>query len=894
MAEKNLFEWAEKQADWRRDALRRHAKSSSFVLDETDKAAIVAHVKKAAGLEQNNESDQAPLDKDHLNIEKPAGPKALLVSLGPVKNLARIAKGQQLRFGVDGLTVIYGDNATGKSGYCRITKKVCRSQTSDELLGDVFIDGPKPPAEVLIRFMHEGDEKPSEAMWKDGTAPPKAVTAISVFDSRNARFYIDQQNRVEFLPPEISLLESHGGHCREMQAGFTAERALLEQRISVGLPLGFTPGGAVATLLGTLKPRVAPLPTADKLAEMAAWTEDDKAELDALAKTLAQNPAALASRDDRAKAALGTVQGLLPRIETELSASVATDLKTKFQAADEASKAAEFAVHETFAGEPLPSVGSDPWRLMYEHAKAYVKAAGIGSEVPSDVGDLCALCQEPLTEAASARLMRFNDYIAGETAKKKSEAKANLETARGKLLSLSILEKEAVSQALAEYAAAGTAQSQLTTNIENYLEAGRKRRAELQEACDTGEFSKVTTLPVPISERVQKEIAKLQESADGFRDKAKLDTMRAQSVSRQNELKDRELLHNVLDVVLARRSDLERHAKISKCEQLVDTQQLSTFITGYRRELFTESLQSRIQAEIDGLDLGHIPFAVVDRSKEGKSEFKVGIKAKIPVANDKVLSEGEQRALALACFLAEAAGDEVRHGMVIDDPVSSLDHVRIRRVAKRLVAEASKGRQVIVFTHNLLFYHELLREAAAAEPQVPTARRIISKNSTDGFGLVAEDIEPWSARKVTGRISDLRSRRSVLEAAYSDFDSEDYRRAAKDFYTDLRETWERLVETLLLGTVVERYNSDVKTQSLKAVEVDDEDYRTVFHAMKKVSERSGHDMAAAKQVPIPTPTDMKVDLEVIDAFREKITKRSKITEERRKQQEGPPSAKVIA
>jgi hypothetical protein len=39
------------------------------------------------------------------------------------------------------------------------------------------------------------------------------------------------------------------------------------------------------------------------------------------------------------------------------------------------------------------------------------------------------------------------------------------------------------------------------------------------------------------------------------------------------------------------------------------------------------------------------------------------------------------------------------------------------------------------------------------------------------------------------------------------------------FYTDLRETWERLVEEVLLGKVVEQFNRDVKTQSLKGVVV---------------------------------------------------------------------------
>ena len=110
------------------------------------------------------------------------------------------------------------------------------------------------------------------------------------------------------------------------------------------------------------------------------------------------------------------------------------------------------------------------------------------------------------------------------------------------------------------------------------------------------------------------------------------------------------------------------------------------------------------------------------------------------------------------------------------------------------------------------------------------------------------------------------------------------------FYTDLRETWERLVEEVLLSRVVERYGSDVKTQSLKGVVVEDEDYKTIFWAMKRVSERSGHDMAAAKNLPLPKIEDLKKDVTELDDYRTGLRRRSKAAEETRKQLEQPPKA----
>jgi hypothetical protein len=344
--------------------------------------------------------------------------------------------------------------------------------------------------------------------------------------------------------------------------------------------------------------------------------------------------------------------------------------------------------------------------------------------------------------------------------------------------------------------------------------------------------------------------------------------------------------------VLARLADLEMLAKLAKCRDLISTRQVSLQITALRKELVTADLEKRISAEIDAFDLAHLPFRVSDRSAAGQSYFAVGLRTPVGIANDRVLSEGEQRALALACFFGELGGDTVNHGLVIDDPVSSLDHVRIRRVSQRIVAEAAKGRQIVIFTHNLLFYNEVAEAAAQMDPQVPVARRIVTKSATEGFGIISDKDEPWIAQKVNERITRLRERLKKIEGR-TDFDSDDYRSAVKDFYTGLRETWERLVEEILLGKVVERFNTDVKTQSLKSVIVDDEDYKKVFWAMKRVSERSGHDMAAARNVPVPKPDDLKTDLKVIDEYRLSIDKRRQETEKRRREFEKPPKATTL-
>lgn len=892
MAHQNLLTWAAKQLHWARDALRRHALAQNFELDMGARSEVLKRVRLAAGIGDDQNCDHTPFTADHLHGGA-AGPRTLLVSLGSVKNLARLAADQTLSFAIDGITLVYGDNGTGKSGYCRITKKLCRSLTSEDLLGDVFTDGAKPPAEVSVRYLSDGDAGPKTELWRDGTPPPPAIAKISVFDSRNARLYVDAENKIGFLPREVALLEQYAKHCGEMDETFGSELKTLSARIKVALPAGYSLAGAVSKLFLRLEPKGA-LPTADDIRAAAAWAVKDQEELDALEKLLAQDPKALADRYRRAISVLRSYLPELQAIEKGLSPEAATKLAALSKEASSTAAAAALAASEKFKDEPLPGVGLPPWRLMYDYAREYVQSFDPGSvTLPANEGDHCALCQQPLSVDASGRLQRFSEFINDQASKAADAAQLALQAEVTTLQSINIPKRKDVEHALGDYRKLGDKAEQVAVAIIGYLEKAEIRRSTLVDAAKTGNFAKLGELAESISAKLADEIAALEAAAADCDKAATTDSaQRLIDRARLAELKDRKKLSEDLDTVLARLADLEMIAKLTKCKDLVSTKQVSIQITSLRRELVTADLEKRIMAEIETLDLTHLPFRVSDRSSGGQSYFAVALKTPIGVANDKVLSEGEQRALALACFLGELGADTFKHGLVIDDPVSSLDHIRIRRVAQRIVAEAAKGKQIIVFTHNLLFYNEVAEAAAQAAPQIPIAKRIVTKSATAGFGLISETDEPWIAQKVNERITRLRGSLKAIEGR-TDFDTDEYRLLAKSFYTDLRETWERLVEEILLGKVVERFNSDVKTQSLKGVVVDDDDYKKIYWAMKHVSERSGHDMAAGRNIPAPKPDEMKIDLNTIDEYRIAINKRRDATAVQRAAFEKAPRANTL-
>jgi hypothetical protein len=99
--------------------------------------------------------------------------------------------------------------------------------------------------------------------------------------------------------------------------------------------------------------------------------------------------------------------------------------------------------------------------------------------------------------------------------------------------------------------------------------------------------------------------------------------------------------------------------------------------------------------------------------------------------------------------------------------------------------------------------------------------------------------------------------------------------AVKDFFSDLRETWERLVEEILFNGGVGRFQRDVATQSLTGVRVEDEDYRRVFFSMKRVSGYSGHEKTIGARTALPRHDEIAKDPAEIRAFAKELKEKRK-------------------
>ena len=163
------------------------------------------------------------LTKTQLKGDAATAPVTILGSIGPLKNIDRLAADQPpLQFAVKGITLIYGANGSGKSGYCRIAKKVCRCLHDVSLRGNVFDPVAAGPREIDLVF-RVGENPKRSVAWSDGSDPPPELARISVFDSDAAGLYVDTERKIEYLPFELSLMTNFVAGLKALEARFEVE-----------------------------------------------------------------------------------------------------------------------------------------------------------------------------------------------------------------------------------------------------------------------------------------------------------------------------------------------------------------------------------------------------------------------------------------------------------------------------------------------------------------------------------------------------------------------------------------------------------------------------------------------------------------------------------------------
>lgn len=318
------------------------------------------------------------------------------------------------------------------------------------------------------------------------------------------------------------------------------------------------------------------------------------------------------------------------------------------------------------------------------------------------------------------------------------------------------------------------------------------------------------------------------------------------------ELRGRQALADALPACRDKVATLRRARTLDEAAKKLGTAAVTRLVSELSEEAITDRLRDQVAAELEGLNPVAGRVTVQPKAAKGQPAVQLRFEECSRAAVGDVLSEGEQRALALAFFLAEVAVRDDASAIVLDDPVSSLDHDRRRWVARRLVREARR-RQVIVFTHDLAFLHFLSEAAERSDVQLSGQRVQRFKGRV---GVVTDEL-PSDAAAPGQRKKALRHRlRTVLEPMHRD-DHPDYEREVERWLLDLRRGYEYVVEEYLLCGVIRRTSLHVRTKELRHVKLDAAVVERVLAGIKDSSEDAHHEPPEL-QAPPSTPSELAV------------------------------------
>lgn len=719
-----------------------------------------------------------------------------LTAMASVSGVNALAAGETLSFGPK-LTVVYGPNGAGKSGYARVLKSACFTRSKDtEILGDVKLaknKQPKPTATFTfddgasIAFVHQ---EPCQRL-RDGFA---------VFDSTCVRVHLDDRNAFQVMPYLFDVFP-------RMVAAFGKLQSKLRDEITRRTPAvdKFAIQGStsqVATLLATLTAQT----NLVRLKELAVFGDADAGRLLAIEQQLVElrttDPKEVIKKNEQRIVDLNAVNASIAAMVAGVKPVAVTNVATTIaQIRSLVEKGAALSAAQ-FGEEPVQPVGTRAWRDLLSAAIAYSKEAYPDGAFPAKVEEArCVLCHQILDEVSTDRLTRFYQMATNDIETQLAGTRWKL-TAYGGVLGKVVLtffaKERAARRTLQELDTA--LEADIAAHVEGYRLAVEALTQAVANESDPGlsvlEYDSVTKRVSSLVDRLQQDNEKLRLNDPNALIHALL--------LEQQLLNDRKRLSDQYEDVAAAIKDLKWVAKVNQCVRGFPAIQRDA--TSKQKALATELVaQGFIARFIENCTALKLVLPVQFRfaGDAGTTDRKIEIAnaGVTGVDPSRVLSEGEQTAAALADFLTEIELNGACAGIVFDDPVTSMDHVRKESIAQRLVDEASR-RQVIVFTHDILFTNYLA--TAAEDKAVAFAGRTIWRDDADTPGAI--DRLAFPHEHYEGAAHDRAKKHFDLARTLM---GEPQRDALEKACGSLRTAYEDFIQKKLFNNVVRRWRENI-------------------------------------------------------------------------------------
>lgn len=814
-----LYDWAKEQGNWA--VLLTNKVVSGISLSDNDRDEIIDSLINDQGIAKSAGSSVINNGDTYGRIR--------LNKLSNISGVNKLAQGQEIDFH-DKLTVIYGDNGSGKTGYYRILKSIGSSvekNSHPQILSNVF---EKPEEQnATIDYTIDGNSQPMH--WTNNN---EKIPGVFVFDSKCASVSIDSNRRTNIKPVgfEFSNIVSQ----ELVQISSRMDKIISEYSLKL------------------LRKEFSHDTTSKKFFNGLTWSDSNNKidnfnyegiksldEVEEKLKQLAQaskelNPELLNQQIKNCRAVKSECEAHISLIKKLMTDFSKEKINEYFKAINENKKATEV----------IPEFND-----FLAAAQKYIDRH-CASTYPAQ-GEKCIYCGQVLSKDAVEHIHYLQCLLQSGSAKKFEQNKAKIANFEKSVSMLQpLLYKQDIFELVENCGDLLDLNNIIKTYISNLKATIRNKALSANDCKKVMEinYTELLTQCKEFDDKIDKEVQSQKEKLANIQELiSKNKNLTAEWTDYKWVIENREKIKKHLSIL-----KLIHTFEIKKSN--LSTRKISAKMKTAEKELITDTYKKALLDEFKRLRCPDNINVDVSISKSEPS-----IKQSIEKNDlEEVLSEGEQKVVSLAEFITEALIDDQIQVLIFDDPVNSLDVGRSEDIAKRL-ADLSQQKQVIVFTHNLVFFNDLQNSINKGDQTFYTIEPDLKCT-----GYIFQELAPKdeSYKKYMDEVLTILNREGKRTKSIDE--------EVREGYGSLRSALECLYEKIFLKDTIVRFRRNIMTGTLCQIKWKEfENYKQTFSDIfgRACTAIKGH--TNADGIVRPTMQDLQKDFHETETIKKSIS-----------------------
>lgn len=620
------------------------------------------------GFSHNSNLNYSKLSSNSLNTIR-------INKLHHESGINALSKNQEIVFGKD-VTILYGLNGSGKSSYFRILQGMIGNIYGADIISNIYND---KPLSINTKLDYNIGEKNEKVFWNN-TGFISELNTVKVFNSEYSNGFLEKRSADELIinPYKLNVFSELSSYVDKIKNNANSELDYREKNIVKPNIEKFTENHKILVMEKRDKEAI------NLISKNFNKEKEDKLlflqkEVKKLVETNYNDKLTIAYANKK------QIEQLKKRVDENLISWV-EQVKKYDGLIDVINNLEEKSKDNRKKVEilnQLPGVDSEEWKKFIQEGLSI-------SSNHNELYNICPYCHREYDnkslEIIKAYSIFITDRIEEDLEKYKNEVKEIISSAKH----FKFIENDYICYTNKDL---NELIIKLTTIVKNYVEDFIKMDRD---------FKNINIINFDITQINRKFSEHLNELDNQINQIRKDDIQKKEKLNKNNKeisiLISEQSIHNQLDII---NNYFGEYLEIQELREKVNafsSNKITRISKDAHKELLTDKLVVEFNEYLDKFGISDRKIELSGKNIKGRQQIELVMSSKNPV--NKILSEGEQKAVSIALFLAEIKVSQNKSTVIFDDPVNSLDHRMIERLSDIILDIEN---QVIIFTHNRMF-----------------------------------------------------------------------------------------------------------------------------------------------------------------------------------------------